>query len=527
MINQPGNFISKFFNRFKYRAALSQRHTKRLLIPYEGNSHQPHALRPKALKIYGSALILVKLFVTGFLFLVYPSTADFASITTSEILALTNASRIEAGVPALSMNSKLNQATQLKAQDMINNNYFAHTSPSGVKPWSFLKQAGYDYQAAGENLAMDFTDAASVHTAFMNSSSHKKNIMNEKYTEMGISVLAGKIDGKDTILLVEYFGKPYEIAAAGPAPQPTPQPKPTPTETPTPTPKPTVKPAPQPFYQAELADMSAKELGIKTNEKIKFWVDFKNTGNTTWNKEGQYFIALNVTNPASRESKFRDETWVEYYRPTILAQDYIKPGEVGRFEFYLKAPEEAGTYEEDFAVVAEGLTWVTGGTIELPIVVVTPPETTTDQTVEVNQAAGTTPPVNINTNQAVQPNTNANTNINQNINVNQEIPATTNININQAIPQTATEQKKVIVKAEKIGEQDESFVGKIIEYSRNFYIIFFIFIIIALLLNILINIRVQHPHIIIQTVLILLLTTAMIVFQPHFLERVPHMLKII
>lgn len=517
----------KLHHKVRHHCKHAVHHAKHFLIPHEGNDHKPHALRPTALKIYGSALILVKLFVTGFLFLIYPSTADFASITTSEILALTNASRTEAGVPALSMNSKLNQAAQLKAQDMINNNYFAHTSPSDVKPWSFLKQVGYDYQAAGENLAMDFTDAASVHTAFMNSPSHKKNIMNEKYTEMGIGVLAGKIDGKDTILLVEYFGRPYEITAVEPAPQPTPQPKPTPTTTPTPTPKPTVKPAPQPFYQAELSDMSAKELGIKTSERIKFWVDFKNTGNTIWNKEGQYFVALNVTNPAARDSKFKDETWVEYYRPALLSQDQVKPGEVGRFEFYLKSPEEAGTYEEDFGMVAENLTWVSGGTIELPIVVVTPPETTTDQTVEVNQAAGTTPPININTNQAVQPNTNANTNINQNINVNQEIPATTNINVNQAIPQTATEQKKVIVKAEQIGEENKSFAGKIIEYSRNFYIIFLTFIIIALLLNILIKIRVQHPHIIIQTVLILLLTTAMIVFQPHFLERVPRMLKII
>ncbi|HLD35047.1 MAG TPA: CAP domain-containing protein, partial [Patescibacteria group bacterium] len=232
------------------------RHAHHFLIPHSGNDHKPHALRPMALRLYTFSIIGVKLFVTTFLFLTYPSIGKFASITEAEILSYTNASRAESGVPALSLNSKLNQAAKLKAQDMIADDYFAHTAPDGTKPWEFLKQAGYSYAAAGENLAMDFTEASSVHVAFMNSPSHKKNIVNGQYTEMGVAVIDGELQGHQTTILVEFFGEPYKSAAVAettpqqPAAQPEPKPttntavntntnqaKPTPTPT-----KPTTQP---------------------------------------------------------------------------------------------------------------------------------------------------------------------------------------------------------------------------------------------------------------------------------------------
>lgn len=515
----------KFHHKVIHHCKRVKHHAKHFFIPHSGNDHKPHALRAPAIRIYASLLILIKLFVTGFLFLAYPSLGEFASITTSEILVLTNASRSQENVAPLTLNVKLNQAAQLKAQDMIADNYFAHTAPDGTKPWAFLKEAGYSYQAAGENLAMDFTNAESVHTAFMNSPSHQKNILNSKYTEMGIAIISGKLDGRDTILLVEFFGKPYEVAQAAPLPTPTPTPTTEPKPAPAPTPTPTPKPAPQPlYYKAELSDQSAKELGIKPLERISYWVDFKNTGTATWTNEGQYFVALNVTNPASRTSSFQDETWIEYYRPAKLSQKEVKPGEIGKFEFYLKSPEQAGAYEEDFGLVAENLTWIDGGSIELPIVVVAQPELITETTVEKTGADGTTQPkTNTNVNQATPSPTNAN------LNVNQPIVAITNANqnVNQETIPAPSEEKQIIVKAENIGEKKEGFTGKIIEYSQRFYLIFLVFIVIVLLINILVEIKVQHPHIITQAVLIIILTGAAILVRPHFLEKIPQMLKII
>jgi hypothetical protein len=500
------------------------RQAHHFLIPHKGNDHKPLALRPVALRLYTFSIIGVKLFVTTFLFLTYPSIGHFASITEAEILSYTNASRAESGIPALSLNSKLNQAAQLKAQDMIADNYFAHTAPDGTKPWEFLKQAGYSYAAAGENLAMDFTEASSVHAAFMNSPSHLKNIVNEKYTEMGVAVLDGELQGHQTTILVEFFGQPYQAATAV---EPTPPQPSTPPATqpntnttvntntntgqqpPTPTPPPTTTPTlPKPYYQAELSDQSAEELGIKPLEQIGFWVEFKNTGNTTWTKDGQYYVALNVTNPAGRHSEFEDESWVEYYRPAKLSQDSVKPGQTGRFEFTLKAPEEAGAYEESFGLVAENLTWISGGTIELPIVVVAPPEQSTETQVEIIPT-----PLTTNTNQEPTNTNQTSTNINTNTNTSE-----------QAL---AGNEEKIIVKAENIGEQQDGFVGKILEYSERFYLVMLIFVVVALLINIVVKIRIQHPHVIVQSVLVIIIITSALFLDTHFLESVPKILKII
>ncbi len=469
-------------------------HTKHFFIPHKGNNHKPHALRGPALRIYSSALIIVKLFVTGFLFTLYPSTAEFSAITSSQILSLTNQSRQEAGVAPLTLNSKLNNAAQLKGKDMIADNYFAHTAPDGTTPWSFLKQAGYSYTAAGENLAMDFTEAESVHEALMNSESHRKNILNSKYKEMGIAVVTGPINGRDTILLVEFFGAPYVASA-------TTQTTTTPTTTTKTQAAATTAPPPSiSSYQAQLSDQSEQELAIKTLEEVSFWAEFKNTGSAAWTRSGNYFLALNVTNPAGRTSSFQHSTWLAYYRPAVLDQDRVNPGEVGRFTFKLKAPEEAGIYKEAFGLVAENLGWLSGGTIELPIVVVAPPEQATDKTVEVI----TTP-----TEPTITP------------------PPTTAPPPPTPEPTTNTNAQVQAAHLETIVPQEKGTVAKIIDYAREFYLVILIFVMIALLINIAVKVRVQHPHIIFQSTAVIVLALVALSLKPHFLEKIPDVLRII
>ena len=124
-----------------------------------------------------------------------------------EILVLLNQERAKNDLPALSFNIKLKQAARLKVDDMIENNYFAHISPEGVKPWDLLDKVGYDYKFAGENLAMNFIDAKGVNRALMNSKTHRENMLFENYTEVAVVV-----DMKEdrSLIAAEYFGKPIK-----------------------------------------------------------------------------------------------------------------------------------------------------------------------------------------------------------------------------------------------------------------------------------------------------------------------------
>jgi hypothetical protein len=134
-------------------------------------------------------------------------------ITPSKVIELTNRARAAKGLGTLSENAKLSQAASDKARDMIKNDYFAHTSPSGRDPWYWMKKEGYEYKAAGENLAINFTSAKEEQSAWMNSKTHRANILNADYKEIGVAVVEGKINGQNSIVTVQMFGTPLYAAA--------------------------------------------------------------------------------------------------------------------------------------------------------------------------------------------------------------------------------------------------------------------------------------------------------------------------
>lgn len=219
-------------------------------IPHHGNNHWPLALRHRTLAYVSSFLVLTKIVAISALALA-PSTAELSTITESRMVQLTNDARVKAGLPALAVNSKLAQAAKLKGQDMLKNQYFAHISPTGVTPWFWMQKTGYAYEVAGENLAIDFLDGEDVVTAWLNSPTHKANLLHEEYTQTGIAVVSGEFQQGTSIIVVHMFGKPLvaEEAAPDPAtatPVPTPAvagvkeipptPSPTPSHTPIPTP---------------------------------------------------------------------------------------------------------------------------------------------------------------------------------------------------------------------------------------------------------------------------------------------------
>jgi hypothetical protein len=162
-----------------------------------------------------------------------PSILGFASdITPEQVVELTNQKREENGLSPLTINSKLNEAAQRKAGDMFAFNYWAHNSPSGRNPWSFFQEAGYQYLYAGENLARDFMNSNAVVDAWMASPSHRDNLLNGHYQEIGLAVVNGTLDGVETTLVVQLFGTPAPTTVAA-----KPNVSPPSVASPTPTPK--------------------------------------------------------------------------------------------------------------------------------------------------------------------------------------------------------------------------------------------------------------------------------------------------
>ncbi len=89
---------------------------------------------------------------------------------------------------------------------MAENEYFAHTSPEGVTPWYWFEKVGYDYNFAGENLAVNFTEAERVDQAWMDSPSHRRNIINERFEDIGIATAEGRYRGRRAYFVVQLFG---------------------------------------------------------------------------------------------------------------------------------------------------------------------------------------------------------------------------------------------------------------------------------------------------------------------------------
>ena len=151
------------------------------------------------------------LFGTVFLSLVlFNFTYAKADYSAGTLVSMTNSARGRNGLGSLSVNSRLTSAAYAKAQDMLANQYFAHTSPSGRTPWDFIKGAGYNYSYAGENLAIGYSDASELYSAWMVSATHRENILNSNFREIGIAVISGTYEGVETIIVAQEFGAPIE-----------------------------------------------------------------------------------------------------------------------------------------------------------------------------------------------------------------------------------------------------------------------------------------------------------------------------
>jgi hypothetical protein len=143
-----------------------------------------------------------------------------AAVISAVLVDLANGDRTDAAVDGLRINPKLVAAAQAKANDMAEKGYFAHETPEGYDSWHWFKQVGYDYAYAGENLAVDFSESSDVEKAWMKSPTHRDNILNAHYTEIGIATAKGMYKGRETTFAVQMFGRPSarEVARAIGAP---------------------------------------------------------------------------------------------------------------------------------------------------------------------------------------------------------------------------------------------------------------------------------------------------------------------
>lgn len=107
----------------------------------------------------------------------------------SSMFGLVNQERSKAGLQPLKVDVQLVDLARKKSKDMIDHNYFGHTSPTYGSPFDMMKKAGISYMYAGENLAANYSVSA-AHTALMNSPGHRANILSPNYNYIGIGILA-------------------------------------------------------------------------------------------------------------------------------------------------------------------------------------------------------------------------------------------------------------------------------------------------------------------------------------------------
>ncbi|HVX48400.1 MAG TPA: CAP domain-containing protein [Candidatus Saccharimonadales bacterium] len=137
-----------------------------------------------------------------------------SNFTGEALLQATNNQRSADHEQSLALNSRLNAAAQAKADDMVARNYWSHNTPDGKAPWAFITAAGYHYQMAGENLAYGFSNADDTLAGWMNSPTHRANILNANYRDVGFGVAQSSNfqgQGPATIVVAEY-GDPAEVA---------------------------------------------------------------------------------------------------------------------------------------------------------------------------------------------------------------------------------------------------------------------------------------------------------------------------
>ena len=182
---------------------------KKHFIPHNGNNHRPHILSKSSLRTIITILVFFELITFLSPVLIRLNMLDGVATVLPAVLSdLTNEERQLQNLSILKINPILNEVARMKAEDMASKGYFAHTSPEGKTPWYWIEKVGYQYEYAGENLAIDFSDSKDVTNAWMKSPTHKANIVKGNYTEMGTGIASGVYQGHKTGFVAQVYANP-------------------------------------------------------------------------------------------------------------------------------------------------------------------------------------------------------------------------------------------------------------------------------------------------------------------------------
>ncbi len=179
---------------------------KDLFIPNKHNHYTPHLLHKRALVVY-----LLVAFMLNFVFVKLPVFSVKAAVNADRLYELHNDERASHNLGSLRVNTALVDSANKKAAAMLASDCWSHYCPNGESPWQFFDEAGYGYVYAGENLAEGFDDDAAVMNAWMNSPTHRANILKPEFDEIGIGFAHGNFQGiANNTIVVVHFGSRTE-----------------------------------------------------------------------------------------------------------------------------------------------------------------------------------------------------------------------------------------------------------------------------------------------------------------------------
>ncbi len=197
---QPLRYVRDYFGHF--------------FIPGAHNAHRPRILHRPWLIFFLAVILATEGFLVSNLVARQSDQQFLAAVVPAEIIALTNTERVDTGTGTLTEDALLDGAAQAKAADMAAQGYFSHVGPDGKTPWQWISASGYQYQYAGENLAVRFINSVDVVNAWMASPTHRANIIKPVYTQIGVGVAEGMYQGQPATYVVQYFGTPKNAQSA-------------------------------------------------------------------------------------------------------------------------------------------------------------------------------------------------------------------------------------------------------------------------------------------------------------------------
>jgi len=308
---------------------------------------------------FSRALLASVLAVVGLFGLVAPQLAEGASLDGAEqdLVGRINAFRAARSLPMLAVSDTLTSAAKWMSLDMGARNYFAHTSLDGRSPTQRMADAGYPAFGTwtGEDLAAGFTNSGDVLNGWINSPAHYAVLVNPQYHAIGVGrgYATGSTYGW---YWAADFGGVVDAARAAPVSLAS-------------------VPAAAPQFQAVLAPVRAlppdsgyhaswsaqsADPTVTIGATAKLVVALKNTGSRGWyNDDGAGpHVVIGTNDPQDADRSDLAGDWLSTNRVTSTTTAYVGPGEVGWFEFTVRAPAAAGDYRLALRGVVDGIGWL-------------------------------------------------------------------------------------------------------------------------------------------------------------------------